>query len=379
MVAFVTVANAATAQQFWFLLPLKAHHALVVVARSTAQKVRDFDGPAWGYGESSNTIAFVSADQKGSQLDLIDKASHQLTLSVPLSGRWPPAWMRGPALTLMLTDEAAYFITFEISNGRPVRNEAGTFHSLTEVSLPEGQTVSYPLPKDCLNPGVTSFEGMPLVYSWDANCIVTFDPVSKTLQSRLSLQDIADILTEEKQALRTGAIPSNAESSFVVVPGAGIYRLSKLGTLDAVLDANLKPVQLPRLSLKLTPQGSVWLALPGRFAGQPAIGVLQQGPVGFHTQEGQSRLNFQYIDARLLTVKWSTILPANAVSTSVQTTSGNAVIYTNRRTETLDEISPSEHQTLLSLSVMQSLASPDDGPFALPDATLLLRREGGIP
>ncbi|HEX4050684.1 MAG TPA: hypothetical protein VHY19_07405 [Steroidobacteraceae bacterium] len=380
LAALLALPEAAVAQQsFWFLLPLRAHHALVVVTGSRAEKIKDFGGAAWSYGESPSAVAFVSGNQNGSEFEVVNIASHQVTLSVPISGFSGVAWIRGPSPTLMLTDRAAYFITFQISNGRPVRNDAGTFYSLTEVSLPEGQSASYPLPKDCLNPMVTSYQGIPLIYSWDANCIVTFDPASKALERRLSLQDIGDILAKEKLALRSRAIPSNAESSFVVVPDAGVYRLSKLGTLDAVLDANLHPVQLPRQSLQLTPQGSVWEALPGRFSGQPAIGVIQEGPAGFHIQNGKESHSFQYIDARSMAVKWSITLPADAVSTSVQLASGNAVSYVDRRTETLDEVSPSGIQTLLSLVPMQSLISPDDGPFALTGATLLLSEGDEIP
>jgi hypothetical protein len=356
--ALLALQTAAAAQQSsWFLLPKARHHALVVVTASQAENVKDI-GFVGSYGQTARAVAFASNNGNGGMVDVVDIASHQVTLSVPIADH-PVAKQVGPDEALALTDSAAYFLTFRLSK----RNELGGGFYLNATSLPDGQTESYPLPRDCQPGGVAMFAGIPLVYSYNRNGLYVFDPATHTLRSVLSKDDIADILSREAQALLSHTIPSNAESQFVVVPDAGVYRLSKVGTLDAVLDANLRPVQQPRQALDLGSSKSV-LLYPARFDGQPAIAIVEQ-------QNPSSRSTFEYVVTRALTVKWAVTLLGGINPDSIRPALGDAVLYVNPKSRAVEEISASGMRTLLSLKPMESLLTSADGPYALTGALLL--------
>jgi hypothetical protein len=134
-------------------------------------------------------------------------------------------------------------------------------------------------------------------------------------------------------------------SDYVLVPGAGAFRLSRVGELQQILNADLTPVKLPRRTVKVanTNAGEQPELLLGRFHGVLAIGVIRTS---------SDHLDLRYIDPATFKVEWETTLPKSASIPSIYGLSDNAFIYLDQATASIDKM------TQQGTTVMQKV-SPD--------------------
>jgi len=364
------LSGTAFSQEAWFLLPRAGSHSSLVAmtADGAVQNIAEL-GFAVSYGESQNAMAFLSSNGHGtSTLDVIGKSSRQTALSLPLDKGAIPK-LSGVERSIAMTDDFAYFAVFHAPlTPKPTplsKNELGGVFDFIQVSLHSGEVTSLPLPPDCVSPTVVDFNGTPLVFAYNAYGVWKFDPSSKSLQRLVSKEDLDDVLTEECSAFHCGGFRPQTWAEYVGVPGAGVFRLSQLGALDQVLDANLELVHPPRPTLQLgLGDPDVGLS-PGTFAGSPAIAI-------FQVNEVIGAKTLTYVEARSLSVRWHTTLPQGKGPGSPRVQAWpNGAIFVNSETKTVEEISPTETHTLWSLNPMAPMLSPADGPYALTGAFMV--------
>ncbi|MGA2563087.1 MAG: hypothetical protein ABSF96_05945 [Steroidobacteraceae bacterium] len=367
-VACACLSSLAFSQEAWFLLPHEgSHYSLVAMTADAAvQSIAEL-GFVVSYGDSQDAMAFLSQDGNGAtMLDVISKSSKQTTLSLPIAKDAIPKHS-GVERSIALTDTFASFAVFHAPPTRPpfLKNELGGAFDFIQVSLRAGEVTSLPLPADCGSPTVVDFNGTPLVFAYNSYGVWKFDSSTKSLQRLVSKEDLADVLTEECRAFDCGEMQPQAFAEYVGVPGAGVFRVSQLGTLDEVLDANLAPVHQPRPTLKLGLRGPGVGLFPGTFDGSPAIAI-------FQVKEDSRTWTLTYVDARSLSVKWETTLPQRKGPGLPRVQAwANGVIYVNSEAKTVEDISPTGMHTLWSLNPMAPLVAPADGPYALTGAFMV--------
>jgi hypothetical protein len=364
------LSSIAFSQEAWFLLPRAGYHSSLVAmtAGGAVQSIAEI-GFAVSYGESRDAMAFLSSNGHGTAtLDVIGKSSKQIALSVPIAKDAIPK-LSGVERSIALTDTYAYFAVSHAPMRQPplIKNELGGLADFIRVSLRSGEVTSLPLPPDCSSPTVVDFNGTPLVLAYNTYGVWKFDASSKSLQRLVSKDDLADVLTEECRAFHCGATRPQAWATYVGVPGAGVFRLSQFGTLDAVLDAKLALVHQPRPTLKLDLLHGPDVGLsPGTFDGSPAIAISQ-------VNEDILARTLTYVDARSLSVKWQTTVLQKQKGLGVPRVQAwpNGILYVDWEKKTVEEMSPTEMHTLWSLTPMARLLTPDDGPFALMGAYIV--------
>jgi hypothetical protein len=236
------MSSVAFSQEAWFLLPREGYHSSLVAmtADGAVQSIAEL-GFAMSYGESREAMAFLSGNRHGtSMLDVISKSSKQNTLSLPIAKAAVPK-LSGVERSIALTDNFIYFAAFHAPPIRPPvsKNELGGVFDFIQVSLRGGEVTSMALPPDCGSPTVVDFNGTPLVFAYNGYGVWKFDPSTNALQRLVSKEDLADVLTEECRAFDCGANRPQVFAEYVGVPGAGVFRVSQLGSLDEVLDVNL--------------------------------------------------------------------------------------------------------------------------------------------
>ena len=156
----------------------------------------------------------------------------------------------------------------------------------------------------------------------------------------LSSADITDIDTREKRAERRGILHHpGAYADYVALPGFGFYRLSKLGRLHQVLDAELQPVKPGRPSVKLGPDSAVLKVFAATLDNAPVIGAVRK-------LSGTTEVVF--INPTSLTVVWQAPLSEGVVPESV-TAADNGIMYADQKSDTISELSPNGAKTVWKL------------------------------
>jgi hypothetical protein len=320
------VCRIAHADEPWLLLSHQSGEDSVAVPVGSALHTIAMPGHVVSYGQSDRVLGFLSYQIPLARhvLTLIDGPTQAVTASVLIDMHenvHPVQWMSGAILNLVLTGQFAYFVSYTHAEGAdgPDRNPSGGIFDLDRVTLADGKLEQFPLPKDCVNPRIVDFGGTPLVYSWEGFGVSKFDVAKRRLVTLVSIGDVGDIIEREGKARDVRRGPETAIfSNYVVVPGAGAFRLSRVGELQQILNANLTLVSLPRRTVKLANPGEQPEILLGRFHGAPAIGVVRN--LGDH-------LEFRYIDPATFNVEWETTLPKSANIPSIYGLSDNAVVY----------------------------------------------------
>jgi len=105
---------------------------------------------------------------------------------------------------------------------------------------------------------------------------------------------------------------------YAPVPAAGVFRLSRLGELDQILDEHLSRFTAPTGSVALGPAHDVLALKSGTTSASSAIGVVRR-------QEG--RITFTYLDAFSLDVVWSSDVTQGAIPLSFYTADDGSVFY----------------------------------------------------
>ena len=327
------------AGELWLLLSHESGQDTVVVPAGSALRTVASPGRVASYGQSDRMLGFLSYEMPLARhvLTLVDKPTQGVAASVLIdmnANVHPVRWMSGAILNLVLTDQFAYFVSYTYTEGDsgPNRNPSGGIFDLDRVTLADGKLEQFPLPSECVNPRVVDFEGMPLVYSWEGYGVWKFDAAKHRLVTLVSTRDVGDIVDREGGAKYGRKGPATAVfSDYVLVPGAGAFRLSRVGELQQVLNANLTLMSLPRRSVKVANAGEQPEILLGRFHGAPAIGVVRT--LGDH-------LDFEYVDPTTFKVEWEATLPKSASIPSLYALSDNAVIYLDQATASIDRMTP---------------------------------------
>jgi hypothetical protein len=236
----------------------------------------------------------------------------------------PVRWMSGAILNLVLADGSAYFASYAWpeGGGGPDRNPNGGYFDFNRVALADGKLEQFPLPKECVNPRLVDFQGVPLVYAWDGQRLITL----------VSSGDVGDIINREGNAryVRRGG-ETAVFPDYVMVPGTGAFRLSRVGELQQILKADLTLASLPRRTVKVASPGDLPEILLGRFQGVPVIGVVRAL---------SDRLDFKYVAPATFNVMWETTLPKSADIPSLYGLSDNALVYLDRATASIDKVTP---------------------------------------
>ncbi len=351
------------ADESWLLLAPPRGQDTVVTPVGTALRTLATVGRVVSYGESAHAFAFLSYEAAlGTRvLNVVDKASGQVTVSIPIDTSVIPAgWMSAAILNLVLTDRFAYFVSWRLypDGTGPARNESGGVFYLNRVAVPGGKLEQYPLPEECVNPRIVDFAGVPMIDAWDGFGVWKFDEAKHSLVSLVSAADVRDITAHEGHAAAERAGPKSAVfSSYVMVPGAGAFRLSRVGELQQVLNADLTLASQPRRSLKVASAGEQPEILLGRFHGSPAIGVARV--LGDH-------IGFKYIDPTTFAVLWETVPPEGTFIPSIYAESDAALIYFDRTKAAIERASP--HGTALLWNVGHEQGSGGVNVLSVGDA-----------
>jgi hypothetical protein len=359
------VSGVAVAQEAWFLLPHRGpRDSLVALTAQGEVKTIAELGFVMSYGDSQDAMAFLSGQVGDPQLDVISNSSRH-TLYSFLVHKHAIQKMPGAERSIVLTNTFAYFAVFHAPPTNPPlsKNKLGGIVDFAEVSLRTGEETFLPLPADCESPKVVDFNGIPLVFSWNSYGVWRFDPSSKSLKRLVSKEDIADVLSQECRAFDCGGMRPDVWAGYVGVPGAGVFRMSQMGTLDEVLDVNLAPVHAPRPTLKLSLHGREVELSPGTFDGRPAIAVLDVADIG-------GTRTVTYVDARSLSVRWKTSIP-QANGPGLPQSSPSRALYVNSQSNTVEEMSPTGIHSLWNLNLMAPLLAPPDGPGDLENAYMV--------
>jgi hypothetical protein len=334
LASFCHIANA---EESWLLLSHPTGEDTVVLSDGSSLRTIAAPGRVVSYGQSARTLGFLSYEVALARhvLTLIDKPTQEVTATalVDMSENVQPVqWMTGAILNLVLTDQFAYFVSF----GRPAgesgvaRNPSGGLYDLDRVRLTDGKLDQFPLPKDCVNPRVVDFEGAPLVYSWEGFGVCKLDVAKRTAVTLVSTADVRDIIEREGDAKYRRRGPETAVfADYILVPGAGAFRLSRVGELQQVLNADLTPVNRPRRSVRVASEGEHPELLLGRFRGAPAIGVVRTF---------SDHLDFKYFDPVAFDVEWEATLPRSASIASLYGSSDNALVYLDQATASINQL-----------------------------------------
>ena len=346
--------DVASAQQAWLLLYRSGHFEVARASNGTLENIADV-GELKSYGQSPRALAFLSRDTSNNSFfaNIIDKSSARVTLTRPIAG-YVASHMAGPVDDVVVTQDYLYFVTMRIgANGVLELNQKQGRLDFNQVALADGTLKTFPLPKECATARVANFGGIPLVYTWNGYGVWKFDVAAGTLKRIVALRDVGDVLTAEDARKQSPTAAPGPFADQVVVPGAGVFRLSKLGGLDQVLDANLNPVKRPRASVELGfdagPDGQFAALFSGAFNGAPAIGVLGQ--------QGGSAV-FEYLNPTSLVPEWKTTLASSVDATSVIPAPANAISYVDHDKASVETTSASGTKQVFSIKALDSSADP---------------------
>jgi hypothetical protein len=320
-VLFAGISSTSFAQEAWLLLYQNGHYTVATASAAGISSVLDL-GEQVSYGESDQLIGVMSNKTSYGTwvLYLIDKASKKVVSSQAVSGH-PVVQLSGPSRDIVLTDQFAYFVTVRYGTGNASiePNAAGGSFDFNRLSLADGASQSFPLPKECVNPRMVAFGGIPVVYAWEGYGMWKFNSVKPGLDTVVSGEgdDLADIRDREHSLRDTARVPVGAFADYVPVPGTGVFRLTRYGELEQVLNTDLSHMTPPHPSKKVGFAGAVLRAFPGTFDAAPAVGLIRK-------QDGT--LMFVYVDPVTLKTEWRTTLAPGAQPYSLFP-SDNTVFY----------------------------------------------------
>jgi len=354
LIVLACFAGNALADESWFLLSQRSGEDTVAVSTGSQLHTVATPGRVGSYGQFDHVMGFLSYQTQLARyvLTRVDQRTQTVSASVIINmseSVTPMHWMSGAIPDVMLTEQFAYFVSYSHTEGAggPGRNPNGGFFDLDRVTLADGQMEQFQLPKDCVNPRLVEFEGMPLVYSWEGFCVARFDVAKRTVETLVSDSDVGDIVIREGNAKYVRRGPETAIfSDYAMVPGRGAFRLSRVGELQQVLNADLRLVPLPRRTVKVAEAGEQPEIRLGRFRGALVIGVVRVLP---------DHLELKYIDPATFSVQWQVTLPKSASIASLYGLSDNAVIYLDQATASVMKV------TQQGTTVLQKVSA--DGTF----------------
>ncbi len=337
----LAVATNVAAENAWILLYKNSHY---VVVRATGSKLSDtvYLGNTPSYGQWGNAFAFLSGDSAsaGYRLNLLDRASGKITRSLAVTGT-PLMQLSGPSPDIALIDDAAFYVTMRMVGAPGVEpNSLGGTFDFIRIELTSGTIKTLPLAADLSNPRVVSFNGSPLIYSWNGYTVYQLDAQKAGFRDLVPAQSMVDLLLREKEGQTDGTVATGAFSDYAFLPAKGAFRLSKLGSIQPVLSRNLDTASESSPSLNLGDARETYM-IPATFEQQPVLGIVRKikGDWLFH-----------YVDPDSLRILATVSLSSDVSPKSViEAPSVDAVYYVNQDTGTIMKSSKTGAETLWDL------------------------------
>jgi hypothetical protein len=331
------VGGTAFAQESWLLLPQQNGEDAVAVAARNTLRIVATPGRVGSYGLTDHGLEFLSYEPRLARhvLTIVDQFTGAVAAPVLINmddSVIPVRWMSGAIPDVALINHFAYFVSYTHRDGAggPEHNPGGGYFDLDRVSLADGQVEQFPLPKDCVNPRLVNFRGMPLVYSWEGFGVAKFDVTKQAVVTLVSDSDVSDIVQREGNAKYVRQGPQTAIfSDYAIVPGQGAFRLSRVGELQQVLNADLSLVSIPRRTVKVAETGEQPEIRLGTLHSTTVIGVVRTL---------SDRLELDYIDPVTFNVEWRLTLPKTTSIPSLYGLSDNAVVYLDQATATIVKV-----------------------------------------
>jgi hypothetical protein len=272
----------------------------------------------------------------------MDRSTLAIAASIPLNGH-VMTQLSGPSADILLTPKDAYFITVRYTDGAGGQqpNQEGGFFDLNRVTLADGRIETFPLPKRCANPRVTSIAESPVVYSWNGFGVWQLGRSDQSLTQIISVSDVPDVFRREFAAERIGERRQGAFSDYVMLPGAGVFRLSQYGELHQILDSQSRLVQRPRRTLNLARDAEVLKVFPVNDGTASMLGAVQRKDAG---------LVVITVDPHSFKVTNEWQIPRSAVVESIYSAQGD-IYYVDREKVVLSKVSQQGTKEVTSLRV----------------------------
>lgn len=237
MAALMCLSSACPAEDGWLLLNDSRQHVLFR-AHGTEIKQVAVLGDRTIFGSSEDAVAIVSrstADESGA-LWVFDKKTEQLQWKWSIAAH-PSNQLSGPTNNVVIADGAAFFpAILQSADGNSVKtNELGGDFDLNIVELVNGSTKRVPLPKECSNPRLLSLNNIVLVYSWNGTDLWAYDKRSNKLRRIVEKQDLVKRGDVSAEVGGNVLVPSE----YFILPSKGVFRVSKLGFVNRILDSRL--------------------------------------------------------------------------------------------------------------------------------------------
>jgi hypothetical protein len=229
-----------SATEVWLVASGANSHRLIRVDENGAHSL-ELLGGATSYGFSEQTIALISYRRESAQhyVDLVDRASGEIEASWPILGRSPVQYLNGLVNEVVIANDSVYFPSLHWLTERALElNADGDAMHLSALSLKDGTARSFPL-EHSSNPHVAAYGDGLLLYEGPGDRLRTFDVDTHSFVVLQSAR-VTDTAREERDALRQRRIDYSSATRYVVMPGHGVFRLSRFGRLEQVLDKNLQ-------------------------------------------------------------------------------------------------------------------------------------------
>jgi hypothetical protein len=345
----------AEAQQAWLLLPRADHFELATTTAGGRLETVLSIGQVAAYGQSAQALAVISPDAatRASRLDVVDKGTHRVVLTLPIEARLQ-SHLAGVVEDVVVSSRYVYFVSVRTNSAHQMSlNNLGGRLDLNQIRLSDGSMRSFPLPESCHTAHLVDYDGIPLVYAWNGTGVWRLDEESGAVQALLQDRDVVDITAAEAGNCGCKSVPGPGPfADDIAIPGAGVFRVSRRGRLQKVLDARLGVVGAPRssvdLGLDLGPDGQFAALSRGQLNGHPVIGVL--GARGNETV-------FQYRNPDTLAVEWQIRFPASSVApvrSSLPVPSG--LLFVDQGKGTIDRVTPAGTQVMWKLQELDPTA-----------------------
>lgn len=276
------------------------------------------------YGQSRALVALLSRDNATtSRFQAYDKTTFRPVYEWSAPGL-PASQLSGASPDVVLTDRYAYFITIINTPQGPRAGPGLTPFDFHRLTLADSSLQTVPLPLGCANPRLTSIDGAPYLYSWDGETVWKYETTSGKFVTVVSSDDLDESSIASASAIPQPSLPP--VSDYAIVPQAGIFRLSREGTLKQIVQSDLIsfPTNVPAIGIPSA--GKVLRLYTGPDQKRPTIGLLKQLP-------GEKQ--FYSLDAMTRKVQWSAVVRQSVAIDSVQIGGDGAVYYVDADTVTV--------------------------------------------
>jgi hypothetical protein len=324
--------GASFAQQGWLLLAGGDHGDIYRADEGGGMRHVARVGGSVTYGETESTLAVISRRSAADPmlLQIFDKKTEKTLVEWPLPGS-SVLWLSGPSRDVALTDKFAYYVSMRYAADglSPEPNELGGYFDLYRVALADGKPDRYPMSRECANPRVAAYDGSAVIYGWNGSRVWIFDAGASPLEA-VALRDVAD----EPSPPRMGRT-----ADFAVIPGVGVFRVSRSSVLTQVLDARLRSIG-DRTTLDLSRKGVVVRIIPAGFDNRPAVGALIQN---------SGELHYVAVDPVSLKILRELVLPQHAVIDSIVAARDGSIVYVDQQAAAVRRIVEGKGKTLWAL------------------------------